>query len=164
MDSIIDWYLVNELYKNIDAAFGTSVFLHKDKNGKLKMGPVWDFDVGAGNVEDRGGDNPVGYYVKNGLWLSRFFEDPAFRLRLAERWKEVRNNQMVQLFSLIEETGAALERSQQENFKKWDILGKYFYPNPPGWQQRITYQSEVDYFTNWLEARANWFDQEFVQI
>ncbi|MEJ0054936.1 MAG: CotH kinase family protein [Bacteroidota bacterium] len=50
-DSFIKWYLVNELFKNNDADFNSSVYMYKDRNGKLAMGPVWDFDIAAGEYQ-----------------------------------------------------------------------------------------------------------------
>ena len=50
VESFIDWYLVNEITKNTDAIFHLSVYLYKPRGEKLFMGPVWDFDIGLGNV------------------------------------------------------------------------------------------------------------------
>ena len=44
MDSFIDFWLLNDLVENDDAANRHSDFLHKDRGGKLVAGPVWDFD------------------------------------------------------------------------------------------------------------------------
>src|SRR5690606_9261219 len=49
VDSFIDWYLVNEILKNADAANYSSIFFHKSAGQKLKMGPLWDFDLAIGN-------------------------------------------------------------------------------------------------------------------
>ena len=50
VDSFVDWYLVNEFSKNSDAIFQKSVFVYYDPaDGKLRMGPNWDFDLAFGN-------------------------------------------------------------------------------------------------------------------
>ncbi len=43
VDSFVDYYLVNEIMHNSDNAWG-SIYLHKTQDGKMKFGPVWDFD------------------------------------------------------------------------------------------------------------------------
>lgn len=43
MCSAADYYLVNEIMHNTDSKI-KSIYMHKTKNGKLKFGPVWDFD------------------------------------------------------------------------------------------------------------------------
>ncbi|MDQ3535806.1 MAG: CotH kinase family protein, partial [Bacteroidota bacterium] len=50
MESFIDFSIVNEISKNIDG-YRLSTFMHKDKNGKLIMGPVWDFNLAFGNAD-----------------------------------------------------------------------------------------------------------------
>lgn len=43
IDSAVDYYLVNEIMHNNDSV-SKSIYLHKEKEGKMKFGPVWDFD------------------------------------------------------------------------------------------------------------------------
>ncbi len=43
IDSLIDYYLINEIMFNCDNA-SKSIYAYKEANGKLKFGPVWDFD------------------------------------------------------------------------------------------------------------------------
>jgi len=46
--SFIDFMIVNEYASNVDA-YQYSTFFHKDRNGKLRAGPVWDFNLTFGN-------------------------------------------------------------------------------------------------------------------
>ena len=47
--SAVDYVLHAELLKNQDA-FHSSTYLHHREDGMLALGPVWDFDLSAGNV------------------------------------------------------------------------------------------------------------------
>ncbi len=50
--TFIDYFLVNEISKNVDA-YRCSTFLHKQrdsKGGKIRMGPVWDYDLAWHNA------------------------------------------------------------------------------------------------------------------
>ena len=47
--SIIDSYIVEEFFKNLDVGWG-SFYFTKPKGGKLYFGPVWDFDIGFGDI------------------------------------------------------------------------------------------------------------------
>ena len=67
-DSWIDWFLINEIAKNNDAVFFSSCYMHSGTDGRIVMGPVWDFDLGYGNTPDNGCDSPVGWHVRNSLW------------------------------------------------------------------------------------------------
>lgn len=44
-DSFIDWWIVQELTHNQDTRLPGSCYMNKDRLGKLKAGPVWDFDL-----------------------------------------------------------------------------------------------------------------------
>ncbi|MCR5753813.1 MAG: CotH kinase family protein, partial [Acetatifactor sp.] len=49
--SAVDCYLVEEFMKNLDVGWG-SFYFTKPKGDKLYFGPVWDFDLCAGNAEN----------------------------------------------------------------------------------------------------------------
>lgn len=159
--SFVDWYLINEFYKNVDGDFRLSTFLYKPRGDKLHMGPVWDLDLGAGNADYRDGDNPEGWYVRTSFWYGRLFEDEAFALEFKDRWNYLKNNGYFDVFfKRIDETAKTIEKSALMNFKKWNILGKYDWPNGGNWRERKTYQNEVDYLKQWLTLRFYWMDKE----
>lgn len=62
MDSFVDWYLIHEIAKNNDSQLMSSCYMNLKRGGKLKMGPVWDFDIGFGNVDRNGNDNYEGFF------------------------------------------------------------------------------------------------------
>ena len=43
-ETFVDWWLVNELAQNSEINQPKSAYIYKDRGGKLKAGPVWDFD------------------------------------------------------------------------------------------------------------------------
>lgn len=158
--TFIDWYLVNELFKNADSGFHTSVYFYKPRGGKLCMGPVWDFDIGAGNIDYANCDDPEGWHTRYSVWFTRLFEDEWFAKEFAERWNYVKRNDLPKMFELIDKTAGLLAQAQTANFAKWPILGTYVWPNAAGFDQRNTYESEVAYLKDWLQARIAWMDGE----
>jgi hypothetical protein len=105
------------------------------------MGPLWDFDISSGNVNYNGNDNPEGFWIKNSAWISRLFEDPYFVSLVKTRWN-AKKNEFFGLLQYIEGRTDYLARAQAENFKKWDILGVYVWPNAI---VSGTYPGEIDY-------------------
>ena len=160
VSTIIDWYIVNELFKNVDANFHTSVYMYKPRGGKLCMGPVWDFDLGAGNADYSGCDDYEGWYVRYCTWLERLFEDPAFVNELKDRWNYVKEHYFDMTFNRIDETAELIYKSQTMNFNVWKILGVYVWPNAGDVRSRDTYDKEIDYLKEWLTARIAWMDKE----
>lgn len=51
-----------------------------------------------------------------------------------------------------------LDEEADVNFSRWNILGKYVWPNADGYANRNTYESEVAYMQNWLNERIDWLD------
>ena len=87
VESFAEWYLVNEITKNNDACFFASCFMHLAPGGKLRMGPLWDFDLAFGNVTYNDNERPEGFWIKRQTaWFARLFEDPAFVELVRERF------------------------------------------------------------------------------
>lgn len=156
-ETFINWYLVNELLKNNDAIFFSSVFMFKDVNSKLSMGPIWDFDIAIGNMNENNNHDPQGWWIRESRWISRMFEDPAFEQKVKDRWNTLKGEQVNTIFTFINETATYLERSQKENFNKWGVLYNYTWPNPT---VSGSYESEVQSMKQWLQKRINWMDSQ----
>lgn len=158
VDSVIDWFLVNELFKNQDADFFSSVYLYKDAGGKLKFGPVWDFDIGAGNVNYSDAEYPTGWWVANASWIARMrAADPTFEARVRARWQALKATQIDTLAAFIDDRSQSLINSgaEKSNFDRWPILNVAVWPNAvvPG-----SYPGEIDYMKSWLAQRIAWMD------
>jgi len=160
--SFIDWYLINEVFKQVDADMRLSTFFYKPRgDDKIYMGPVWDFDLGGGNADYRSCDDPAGWYVRTGIWIARLFEDEAYVQEFKNRWNYIKNNGYFEVFfQRIDDTAKYIEKSAKMNFERWPTLGIYTWPNANEWWERTTYQSEVDYLKKWLKTRIAWMDKE----
>ena len=160
--SVIDWYIMNELGKNVDSANFSSIYFYYDSSDNLlHMGPNWDFDIAFGNVNYNGCDSYTGLYVKeNSIWIKRMFTDAEFVEKLKNRWNETKSELQNYINSELQSYVDILSDAAEINFKKWDLLGHYVWPNCAGYENRTTYQSEVDYMVNWLNCRYNYMDEE----
>lgn len=156
VNSFINWFLVQELLKNQDARNYSSMYYYKNRDGKLGMGPLWDFDLAMGNVDYSDAINPRGWWVRNGLWFNRLFQDPAFKQKVRNRWDEIKDKEIAEAFKNIDKNAAYLEFSQRENFKKWNILNEIVWPNP---QVFRSYEGEVKQIKSWLTTRIAWLDE-----
>ncbi len=156
VDSMVSYYLVSELLKNKDSAMGSSVYLHKQRGAVLKMGPLWDFDIAAGNINFyQSAMFPEGWYLRNTTaWFDALMRTPAFRDRVKARWPAFRSS-ISSLPNYIDQQASILQRSQQQNFTRWPILNTYVWPN-----QAVngSYNAEVAWLKNWLQRRVAWMD------
>lgn len=160
-ESFINWFIVQEIMKNEDAKEKTSIFYYKNRGGKLSLGPLWDFDLGAGNVDYSDSRYPTGWWIKDGPWFSRLFQDPNFRAKVKTRWNAIKNKEIKEISGTIDKNAAYINLSQQKNFEEWKILNTYVWPN-----QFVmgTYDKEVTQLKNWLSARINWLDAEINKL
>lgn len=175
IDSFIDFFLLNELSNNVDG-YRLSTWLTKDKNAKLNMGPIWDFNLAFGNCNYcGGGDTNVWTYKFNSrcpgdfwqipFWWDRLLQDPAFVNQLQTRWQELRVGAfsngaiMTKIDSYVEML--TLAGGIQENFEKWPVLGQYVWPNN---YIGNSYNDEIEYLKNWINARLSWLDNAIMGL
>ncbi len=168
-DSFIDHHLITELSKEIDG-YRLSTFMYKDREVKLTIGPLWDFNLSFGNANYLTGDDPEGWYYERISnqdylygWYTRLFQAPDFGQRYNDRWYTLRqtifSNEYI--LEIIEQYAELLDEAQERNFERWPILGTYVWPNPDGYSERDTYRKEIDWMIRWVEARLEWLDQQF---
>lgn len=154
VDSLVDFYLINELYRNNDA-FLSSTYAYRPRDGKLHYGPVWDFDIGAGNINYNGNEATEGWWVRTrSAYVARLLQDEQFRWHLQARWRYL-SSRMPELLAHAKASAQALDEAQARNFQRWPILGVPVWPNAV-WP--ATYAEEVQYLVNWLDSRARWMD------
>ena len=152
LDSFIDWYLINEICKNQDAATYSSIYFNYIPGEKIKMGPLWDFDLAYGNVDYSNATYPEGFHIKSNPWYKRMFEDPYFNSLVKDRFLYYETN-LDMLLNKIDLIEKYLEKSQQKNFEIWPILGQYVWPNPVYYD---THHEEVEHLKDWIEQRMTW--------
>ena len=152
--------------KNIDG-YRLSTFMHKDREGPLRMGPQWDFNLSLRNADYLEGWIPQGWYYEDVgagdyLWYTRMFQDPDFITEYSQRWTEIRADILTteRLMADIDNNVELLNESQQRNFQKWRILGTYVWPNPNPLAR--TYQQEIDLMKQWLDSRLEWMDAQLL--
>lgn len=159
LPSFIDWYLVQEIAKSVDAKYYSSIYFNyiPGPGGKIKMGPLWDFDLSYGNVDYANSQYTNGFWIKENPWYKRLFEDPAFESEVKERFMYFYNNTNV-ILDKIDEYAKQLERAQGKNYEKWPTLGTYVWPNPVYFD---THAEEVSHLKDWVTKRMEWLHGEF---
>ena len=118
VDSFVDYWIVYEVMGNHELGNPGSVFFHRDLNGKLIAGPCWDFDWGvlSYNTSPRA---RTGLVNRNAIWYSRLFQDPAFEMKVHDRFKELLPA-LQTIPAYIDECQALLRKSAELNFAMWN--------------------------------------------
>lgn len=157
-EAAIDFYLVNEILRNNDV-FYSSTYAHRQRGGKLRFGPLWDFDLAAGNYANQGNDQPIGWWVhRTSAYYGRLvIDDPLFRQQLKARWAYL-HKRMTDIQTFIASGAQNLDAAQTRNYTRWPTLGTVFWPVPATY---YTYPGEVAHLSGWLTTRTNWIDEQF---
>ena len=153
-NSFVDWYLINEIAKNQTGAFKSSCIMNYRRGGKLKMGPVWDFEKAFG---DAGSTGSSGFVIKNVSWYNRLFKDPAFVNKVKERFAYYYEHQ-TDILKSINENAQYLKYAIQEDDMKWDTYLKYKSSDENTW---VLYQGQVSSMKSWLTERMSWLKEQF---
>ena len=117
VDSFIDYWIVFEVMCNHELGNPGSVFFHKDKDGLLTAGPVWDFDWGVLSFYTSGGDR--GLVNGHSIWYARLMEDPAFKTRLKARFQELLPK-LREIPDYMDACEKLLTESARLNFALWN--------------------------------------------
>jgi hypothetical protein len=161
VNSFVDWYIINEITKNTDAVFFSSCYMNLSRDGKLKMGPLWDYDIAFGNVNYNTNDDPEGFYIcTNVSWYRRLFADAAFVKLVQERFEYFYSNKEV-IFNEINRNAEYLQYAAVENNNKWGVLYEYTWPNN---EILGSYQNEVQSMKNWFHKRMEWLKVAFSEM
>ncbi|HOS46981.1 MAG TPA: CotH kinase family protein [Bacteroidia bacterium] len=168
--SFIDFFLTNELSRNVDG-YRISSYLYKEKitkGNKLVAGPVWDYDIAWCNADYYNGQYFTGWaYVTNNsggagyqvpFWWARLLNDPNYANKLQCRYDQLRSTvySTANINAYIDSMAAYLQESQDRNFQVWPILGVYVWPNPS--PIPTSYAGEISKLKGWINSRLLWLD------
>jgi CotH kinase protein len=158
----VDYVLLQELFGNQDA-FHASTYFYRPPEGRIVLGPLWDFDIAMGNTTLDRFRTPPGWHLGARPYVERLYRDRGFVRAMAARWRELRRAGLRgQLRAMIARDARQLRGPQARNFQRWRILGRYVWPNPVDprtGRYRPTWRAEVAYLKRWLDARITWIDR-----
>ncbi|MEO8068288.1 MAG: CotH kinase family protein [Flavobacteriales bacterium] len=171
--SFIDYFLVNEVSRNNDG-FKKSVFFHKDQysnGGKLKAGPVWDFDwawkdLATCDLFDNTDGSGWAHLINDCFtdnystgWYVRLLQDSTFNNELRCAYDDYRTTVLdtANIFAFIDSVGERVQNAQARHFQKWPILGMSG-PAPEVNACATTYTAELDTLKGWIARRLDWLD------
>ncbi len=145
IDSFIDWWIVNELTFNRDAAIPGSFYMYKDREGKLFAGPIWDFDYHTFN-------NLGSFILKyQSPWIAAMFEDETFVYRVKERWSEVKPF-LDEVTQYIDAEKEHIRYSAEFDKAYWDIW------EGPNGDEFMTWEDAIERMKLKYSARLSWMN------
>jgi hypothetical protein len=169
-DSWIDHHILNVVLFNVDA-LGLSAYFHKPRNGRLVMGPVWDFDRSLGSTDGRD-FNPTQFGrispdwsadFFNDTWWKRMFIDPDFWQAWIDRYQELRAGplSLEHIMKVAEGMFDALREAEPRERSRWRRYPRNGVHSQNGYSfdfGRREYDSELRFKRQWLSDRLSFLD------
>ena len=147
VDSFIDWWFVHELASNPEPHHPKSSYFHKDKDGKITAGPIWDFDW-----ETFVTYSTNTWCIKDFMYYGRLFQDEAFVARVKERWALLKPR-FESVTNYISSEASRLTPSANINVPMWtiDVVVNQ--------DEKLSYAAAVNRMRNNYAAKLNWMDK-----
>lgn len=152
ISTFVDFMIIGEFASNVDV-YTNSTFFHKDRKGKLRAGPVWDYNLTYGL--DMFGNRSL-YYVwqfdnqdNNGpkFWKD-LFDTEEFRCYLAKRWFEVSAEGSIMDYNVLS--------ARMDEIDAWitEAVGR----DNQRWSKMTQHASEIQAMKTWIRQRIDWLN------
>ena len=166
-ETFLKHFLIGELSGNTDTYWSVYQYKKRGEN-KVYTGPVWDFDIAFDNDYRTYPLNNKSEFVcfsggsvagDMGTFVRRIvLQDPNTMTELQSHWQAGRHHHITaeDLCQWIDSMALVMDRAQQLNFMRWDILRRQEHMNPVA---RGTYAAEVAYLKDYITKRIAWMDR-----
>jgi hypothetical protein len=167
LDMTVDWVLLQELSKNIDA-YTKSIYFASDHGGPALLIP-WDFDLtfGQPTVQNQPGaelnDQPEGWVVHRSTFSQALSASADFRARLGPRWRELRAGPFgtdAILRRLADYQVTLTPPAIAANFARWPLQEITYQEIDPHYSAYsvTSYGDEVSKLEAFIVSRLTWID------
>ncbi|MBE6334287.1 MAG: hypothetical protein E7071_05630 [Bacteroidales bacterium] len=153
-ETFADFYIVNEISKNVDARFYSSCFANLTTYDRLYMGPLWDFDVGFGNYVFENPytiNEPTGLYMHKCPWIEIMLKENEFLKIVSKKLKRYYNHE-AEIMAYIDEQANSILNSIVLNERLWNVLTKDS-SNLSDQEIKDLYLKQVEWLKNWIHER-----------
>ena len=154
LDSFIEYWLVYEIAQNQEPNNPGSCYMHYyNGDGKLYMGPVWDFDYGSFLTSAQFDDGlyqnkDTHFLIANSLWYCRLLKNTNVQEYIKQKWPTYKAAAQ----SVADEMATMktyLNNSATSNFNIWPMSSAA----DPNNERSMTYSAAFDRINTNLNAR-----------
>ena len=153
-ETFADFYIVNEISKNVDARFYSSCFANLTTYDKLYMGPLWDFDVGFGNYVFENPytiNEPTGLYMHKCPWIEIMLKEDEFKRIVSRNLNRYYENED-SILAYIDEQSNSILNSIVLNERIWNALSEDSSKLTDD-EIKAIYMEQVEWLKDWIHER-----------
>lgn len=179
LKSFANFYIVNELFKNVDFNYSSTRFYIKD--GVLYAGPLWDLDLSGGNANPvnyptyfENGDSSKGLWCQQFTWFKKLMEMPEFYNTVSERYSQISGLISNMIYGNTGNSINCITSTYKNSFARnylpkknggagWSVTNKdsadgISYAGTAKWKD---YSSAIEYLRQWLIDRDKYLKTQF---
>ena len=162
-ETFVDYFLLAETFQLTDVHH-LSVFMHKEAGGKLRMGPVWDYDLSAGNTT-YAPKEPTGrlWVEEMNVMFNRLMQCPEFFRMYTEQYLAQYEAMKAYVRTKIDSTYAAYQDDLRRNHTVWPFWDIDYGYETPEINAVKTYKGHADYLRDWLVTRLDWLAKVYAE-
>lgn len=180
LPAAIDHHIHGVVTFNVDA-LRLSGYLYKPRNGRIVMGPVWDFDRTQGSTDGRDfnprlwrsrvGDQGTDMFNASGTyhnpWYSRMFQDIDFWQLWVDRYQELRDATLstTNVHQVIDALADQVGTEQPREVLRWGVRPRSGVVTIDGYSRSFSgsFQGEVDWMKDWYTERLGFIDGNLLE-
>lgn len=166
IDACVRLCILDEIVKNLDAGtFNMYVDLSPEGDGRLTLGPPWDFDFAMANTKYDSTHSPYDYYATNftysdGMRVNTIFvlfgNLPWFEEMIKDVWDEY----VDELYGVANNLSVMTElygEQYQRDYAYWN-RSLLFHHCADCHSKFTCHADAVDFLSDWLYKRLDWLD------
>lgn len=168
VDDLVDGWLLEMLALDVDI-LRASHYMHLDAGGRLRSGPLWDYDRSLGAADPRVDElaeaeswkpnGSSGHSYDSDIYRD-LWELPEIQARLRARWAELRQAELsdAALTALIDAFGVLIAEAYGRELTVWNDGDEY----GPRFGNGL--QGELGHMAAWVTTRTAWLDEQFIGL
>jgi hypothetical protein len=166
VDDLLDGWLLEMLALDVDI-LRASHYMHLDAGGRLRAGPLWDYDRSLGGADPRVDElaeaeswkpnGSSGHSYESDIYAD-LWNLPEIQARLRSRWADLRQAELsdLALNDLIDGFGLVIAEAYERELTVWNDGIEY----GPRFGNGL--QGELDHMAAWVATRTAWLDDQFL--
>ncbi len=166
IDACVRLCILDEIVKNLDAGtYNMYVDLSPEGDGRLTLGPPWDFDFALANTGYASTHSPTGYYATNftysdGMRVNTMYvlfgNIPWFEEMVKDLWEEY-VDELYGVANNLSVMTALYGEQYQKDYAYWN-RSLLFHHCTDCHSKFTCHDDAVEFLSDWLYARLDWLD------
>ena len=149
VESFIDWWLTGEIVMCKDYNGPGSVYMYKERSGKLFAGPIWDLDLYTFSSEV----HDINYFLLDGsVYYSALLKDTKFRDAVKMEWKKLKAD-LENGFSIYDYIDARSKLIEEEIARDDSLYPYRTYSYILSGDEYESFRTAVEMMKSFLKAR-----------